>query len=84
MALKKLGDMKLPITLTLRDWNIIFNAAFKYHQTSEICLDPDLQDPKQLIKYLAPYPDKEMDAFEITKLVNSSKNNLPDVLKPVK
>jgi putative SOS response-associated peptidase YedK len=37
----------------------------------------------ELIKLLKPYPSEEMDAYPISKLVNSPINDSPEIIKPV-
>ena len=46
-------------------------------------LDPEFTDKEKLKKLLRPYPEKEMEAFEISKEVNSPKNENPELIKPV-
>src|SRR4030095_5106037 len=45
-------------------------------------LDPALRDREVLEKLLRPCPSSWLDAVEISTLVNSTKNNSADVLKP--
>lgn len=44
-------------------------------------LDPDVKDSAILSNILAPYPAEEMQAYEVSSLVNSPKNNTPDVIR---
>jgi putative SOS response-associated peptidase YedK len=46
-------------------------------------LDPDVQDTALLQPLLRPYPAEEMEAFEVSRLVNSPRNNSPELLQPV-
>lgn len=46
-------------------------------------LDPDVRDRKVLEELLKPYPSSWLDAVEVSTLVNSTKNNSPDLLKPL-
>jgi len=46
-------------------------------------LDPDEHDPTRLIPLLAPYPSGELDAWEVSKTVNSPSNNFPENIKPL-
>jgi len=41
------------------------------------CLDPDLKDTSVLKEMLLPYQSEEVEAYEISTLVNSPKNNSP-------
>jgi putative SOS response-associated peptidase YedK len=43
-------------------------------------LDPSLQDPQAIKAILKPCPSDEMEAREVSKLVNSVKNQGPEVL----
>jgi putative SOS response-associated peptidase YedK len=49
----------------------------------DIWLDPDLQDPAALKPLLAPYPAGEMEAWEVSRAVNSPANNGPENIRPV-
>ena len=44
----------------------------------DVWLDPDLQDPEALASFLVPYPSKEMDAWEVSRSVNSPANDSPE------
>ena len=46
-------------------------------------LDPDLDDSIALSQFLAPFPDREIEAYEVSRLVNSASNNSPEVITPV-
>ena len=46
-------------------------------------LDPDLKDTSELKEMLIPYPSEEMEAYEISTFVNSSRNNSPMCIHPV-
>jgi putative SOS response-associated peptidase YedK len=50
-------------------------------EDEELWLDP-ATEPEKLIKMLAPYPNDEVEAYEITKLVNSPRNDTPDCIQP--
>jgi putative SOS response-associated peptidase YedK len=45
-------------------------------------LDP-LMDLKEIGKYLMPYSEHDMEMFPISILVNSPKNDIPEIIKPV-
>lgn len=49
----------------------------------EAWLDPDLQDVERLKKFLVPCPSTWLSSFEVSTLVNSPRNNRPEVLNPV-
>ena len=44
-------------------------------------LDPAIRDAAALSRLLAPYPSEGMDAYEVSVLVNSPKNNVPECLR---
>ena len=46
-------------------------------------LDKEIDDPIALTSAIAPYPDDEMDAFEVSPLVNNTRNKVPEVMSPV-
>ena len=46
-------------------------------------LDRTVDDPQTLLPLLAPYPDKEMSAYEVSLLVNSPRNDVPACIEPV-
>lgn len=50
-------------------------------QDEEKWLDPDLRDATKLLPVLAPYPAKEMEAYEVSTLVNSPRNDSPECVK---
>jgi putative SOS response-associated peptidase YedK len=39
--------------------------------------------PEQATELLQPYPDEQMQAYEVSTLINSPANNEPDVFKPL-
>jgi putative SOS response-associated peptidase YedK len=45
-------------------------------------LDPQEKDPVKLKSLLAPYPSEEMDAWEVSRAVNSPSNNEPKLIQP--
>jgi putative SOS response-associated peptidase YedK len=46
-------------------------------------LDPEHHNTNELKKLLAPYPDKEMKAYPVSRLVNNSHNDVPECLEPL-
>ena len=46
----------------------------------EFWLDPSIDGPRALGSVLNPYPDEEMEAFEVSTLVNSAANDGPEVI----
>ena len=49
-------------------------------EQEEEWLDPKNSDVKKLQKLLVPYPARSMETYEISQMVNSPKNNRPEVL----
>ncbi len=52
-------------------------------EVEDIWLDPALSDSDALTELLEPYPDAFMEAYEVSKLVNSASNDTPEVTSPV-
>jgi putative SOS response-associated peptidase YedK len=46
-------------------------------------LDPSLSGTEELMTLLKPYPSELMEAFEVSRAVNSPKNNFPECIKPI-
>jgi putative SOS response-associated peptidase YedK len=51
--------------------------------SEDLWLDPQVQDSEVVLNLLKPYPAEEMEAYPISKRVNSPANNSPDCIKPV-
>ena len=49
----------------------------------EFWLDTDVQEPSFLSQVLVPYPDNELDTYEVSTLVNSAANDGPAVIQPI-
>jgi putative SOS response-associated peptidase YedK len=45
-------------------------------------LNPEIHERERLQEMLQPCPDKSLAATEISSLVNSPRNNSPEVLQP--
>jgi putative SOS response-associated peptidase YedK len=53
------------------------------HQKDEgLWLDPELRDPEKLLPLIKPYPSEEMEMYEVSTVVNSPKNDVPECTKP--
>jgi putative SOS response-associated peptidase YedK len=46
-------------------------------------LDPENQDAKRLSRFLKPCPASWLETYEVSTLVNSPRNNSPEILQPV-
>jgi putative SOS response-associated peptidase YedK len=45
-------------------------------------LDRSIDNEQEVLPLLKPYPEKEMDAYEVSRFVNSPKNNSPECIEP--
>lgn len=51
------------------------------HEKDEsLWLDPELKDPEKLIPLLKPYPSEEMELYEVSTIVNSPRNDVPECI----
>ncbi len=46
-------------------------------------LDPGMSDPGALSELLTPYPSERMSAYEVSGVVNSAANDIPECVAPV-
>jgi putative SOS response-associated peptidase YedK len=46
-------------------------------------LDPAEASPEKLNPLMNPYPAEEMEAYPVSRLVNSPQNDVPDCIVPV-
>ena len=54
------------------------------HEKDEgVWLDPQLGDTDKLSTLLKPYPSGEMEAYKVSTIVNSPKNEIPKCIEPV-
>ena len=49
----------------------------------ELWLDPEVREPDQLLPLLVPYPAEDMEAYPVSRRVNSPSNNEPDCVERV-
>ena len=47
-------------------------------------LDPQLRDTYKLSPLLKPYPSSEMEAYRVSTMVNSPKNDKPECIEPIR
>ena len=52
-------------------------------ESEELWLDPWLDDPATLTSVLIPHPGEEMDAYEVSTMVNYARNDGPEVIARV-
>ena len=52
-------------------------------ELEDLWLDTNVQEPVALSQILTPYPGNGMDAYEVSPLVNSVRNNVPELIVPV-
>lgn len=48
-----------------------------------VWLDPDLDDTSVLSELLVPYPSELMTAYEVSRIVNSAANDVPECILPI-
>ncbi len=51
-------------------------------KNEDIWLDQDMKDDNRLLPLLVPYPSDHMQAYEVSTLVNSPKNDSPECIEP--
>jgi len=49
----------------------------------ELWLNPAIKDINLLLDLLRPLPEKELDFYEVSRIVNSPENNSPECIEPV-
>ncbi len=52
-------------------------------EVEDLWLDTDLDDSDALTQLLEPYPDNAMEAYEVSRLVNSASNDVPEATAPI-
>ena len=52
-------------------------------EKEELWLDTGLDDPATLTSVLIPHPGEDMDAYEVSTLVNYARNDGPEVIARV-
>lgn len=52
-------------------------------QDFDLWLDPEMSDKDKLMPLLVPYQGNDLEAYPVSKAVNTPKNNQPELLKPV-
>lgn len=52
-------------------------------ETEDLWLDTALDDSDALTQLLEPYPDDAMEAYEVSRLVNSASNDVPEATAPI-
>ena len=57
--------------------------AILTNEAEDLWLDQGIDDPNLLKSLLGPYDSKLMKAYEISSLVNSPKNNVAEIIKPL-
>ena len=49
----------------------------------EAWLDPEIQNEKRILPLLSPYAVEDMEAYYVSPVVNSPRNDSPDNIRPV-
>ncbi|TNF52036.1 SOS response-associated peptidase [bacterium] len=52
-------------------------------ERQELWLDPEVQDEREVLPLLRPYPFKKMEMYEVSLQVNSPVNNSPENIRPL-
>ena len=52
-------------------------------EAEELWLDSGIEDAEMASQVLAPYPLQDLRAYEVSSLVNSPRNNAPELVAPV-
>ena len=52
-------------------------------EVEDLWLDPSLDDSDELTQFLEPYPDDALEAYEVSRLVNSASNDVLEVTAPL-
>lgn len=53
------------------------------HDAIQTWLDPNIEQPEKLLGLLRPYPEQDMEAYPVSSLVNSPRNNASECVKPL-
>jgi len=53
-------------------------------KNEDLWLDPNEKDPERLFPLLSSFPSENMEAYEVSSVVNSAKNDLPECVVPRK
>jgi putative SOS response-associated peptidase YedK len=51
-------------------------------EKSDLWLDPEMKDQETLLDLLKPYPAGDMEAYPVSRRVNSPGYNSPECIKP--
>jgi putative SOS response-associated peptidase YedK len=96
MSIAGIWDTWRPGTpLERRSFSILTTAANRFmreiHDRMPVILDasllndwlsPETHEQQQLKEFMSPCPDEWLSAVEVSPLVNSPKNNSPEVIEP--
>lgn len=55
-----------------------------HEKAEDTWLDSDFKDTSKLSELLVPYPMEEMETYEVSPLVNSPRNDMPECIAPIK
>ncbi len=53
-------------------------------EDEDLWLDPNLKDVTRLTPLLTPYPANALEAYDVSTIVNSPKNDVPECVQPAK
>ena len=81
------GDELHPFTLITTQANELIQPVHNRmpvilpQENEDVWLDPDNRDLPKLTALLKPYPTEEMEAYPVSTLVNSPKNDVPECIE---
>ncbi|MCH7594904.1 MAG: SOS response-associated peptidase family protein, partial [Chloroflexi bacterium] len=52
-------------------------------EAEALWLDPATDDPVRLVSLLRPYPAEEMEAYPVSTVVNSAREDRPEMVEPI-
>jgi len=52
-------------------------------EAASVWMDPDETEPEPLTHLLAPFPDEEIDAYPVSRAVNNTRHNTPDLIERI-
>ncbi len=58
-------------------------AVILSKEDEQIWLDPNNQNPDELVSLLKPYPSEEMQVYEISIFVSNTRNEGPECIEPI-
>ena len=82
------GNMLLSFTIITTEANDLIHTIHNRmpvilsEKDEDIWLDQDMKDVNRLLPLLVPYPSDHIQAYKVSTLVNSPKNDSPECIEP--